>query len=166
MMTLTQLRARHFIAFFVNSNKPLPSSTFSSNHCFDPHLIKAHWKGLFSVVDSQRTKISFLSPPTSHDFTYCRKHKIYFKTNTSKRGGGWWRRTFWLESTLVMFSSSHYLDEFCFLSGPGRHCLHPCVPTTSVRMFITPDYFGHKCAFLLDGETVSLHFYVPDRHLA
>lgn len=53
-----------------------------------------------------------------------------------------------------MFSSSHYLDELCFISGPDTMVtLIPVLPLllyTSIRVFIIP--LEHRCAFFLNWE--------------
>lgn len=57
-----QLRAKYFIAFIVNSNKPLSLPLFPLTPTPTPHLIKAPRKGLFSIVNGQRTKALFFNP--------------------------------------------------------------------------------------------------------
>lgn len=82
-----------------------------------PPLIKAHWKGQFSTVNSQRINAFGFTPNNlSRFYIYSGKRKICFKTkqkqtNRSVCGG----EPFWLQSF------SYYL--LCFNSGPERHWL-------------------------------------------
>lgn len=129
------------LLFFVNSNKPLSSSTFSSNS--HPHT----WLSLIGKDCSflsmvWEPKPFFSPPPTCQDFTFVLGGtRFALKQSNNQREVG--KKPFWLQSTLVISRSSHYLNEFCFCFGPRRHCLlsslcsHcPCIYTSTGMLII------------------------------
>lgn len=58
-----------------------------------PHLIKAPPKGLFSIVNGQRTKaLFFLPPPTCQDFTFI-LGSTRFALKQKQTTKQWWRKS-------------------------------------------------------------------------
>lgn len=115
---------------------------------------------------SVNQNLHFLTPPTCHDFTFILgSTRLVLKQNKQINRSVYGKELLWLQSTLVMFSSSHYLDELCFISGPDT--MVTLIPRPYTFPLECSSYHLSKSVFssLIERDYV-LHLYIPSRHLA